>query len=240
MKLLDVKIDNLSYQEALEKSKKLLDSSGKHYIVTPNPEIVVVAQRDSEFKKILNEADLSIPDGIGVVLASSLIGERLKERVTGVDFLQGLAGLSAEHELTLFLLGAGEGVAERAGQVLKTTYPRLKITGTYSGSPLKEFDNFIRSELTGKKIDILVVAYGAPAQEKWISRNLPYLNVKLAIGVGGALDYLSGQKSRAPKLIQKVGLEWLFRLVREPSRFQRQLTLPRFVYLVLREKFKQG
>ena len=139
----------------------------------------------------------------------------------------------------MFLLGAAEGVADKAAEVLKEKHPKLKIAGTYSGSADSEFDDETNKAIGNKKIDILAVAHGAPKQEKWIARNLPRLNVKLAIGVGGALDYISGEKKRAPVFIQKIGLEWAFRLISEPSRFKRQLALPYFVYLVFKEKFSR-
>ena len=239
MEILGVKVDNVTFQEALEKAKKLIDSGGKYYIVTPNPEIIVKAQKDREFKEILNKASLSIPDGIGLVWGAKILGVKLSERVTGTDLLEGLATLSAEHGYNVFLLGAGEGIAEKAAQVLKNRYSNLKIAGTYEGQAASEFDSFARGRLAKLKIDILAVAYGAPKQERWIARNLPHLNVKLAIGVGGALNYISGEKPRAPGLVQRLGLEWLFRLIRQPWRIRRQLVLPYFAYLVFREKLKK-
>lgn len=239
MEILGVRVDNVTYQEALEKAKKLIESGGKHYIVTPNPEIVVAAQKDRRFKEILNKSSLSIPDGIGLVWGARVLGKNLPERVTGTDLLEGLAALAAEHGFSLFLLGGGEGVAEKAAARLKTRYPTLKIAGTYAGESSSASDTFARRRLAKLKIDILAVAFGAPRQERWIARNLPHLNVRLAIGVGGALDYISGEKPRAPIWLQKVGLEWLFRLIKEPSRLKRQLSLPYFSYLVFKEKFRK-
>jgi len=249
MEILGVKIDNVTYQQALEKARGFIEIGGKHYIVTPNPEIIVKAQKDKEFKEILNKADMSVPDGIGLVFAAALLGKSLPERVTGVDLLEGLVALAEEHGYSLFLLGGREGVAEGASKKLKIKNEKLKIVGAQEGPRLdndgRPKDN---SETAGDKRviekinqavpDVLVVGFGAPKQEKWIARNLPHLSVKLAIGVGGALSYISGEKRRAPGWAQRLGFEWAFRLVKEPSRFRRQLAIPYFGYLVLKERFK--
>jgi len=238
IEVLGVKVDSITYQEALETAKKLIEDGGKHYIVTPNPEIIVAAQKDKEFKEILNGADLSIADGAGLVKLANLTGKKLPERIAGVDFVQGLAGMGEEFGYSIFLLGGEERVADRAGENLKKIFPKLELAGTFSGKSDQNFDGQTRSQLKKEKIDILVVAFGHEKQEKWIKRNLPKLNVKLAIGVGGALDYISGTKKRAPNLIQNLNLEWLYRLVKEPWRIKRQLALPRFVYLVLKARFR--
>jgi N-acetylglucosaminyldiphosphoundecaprenol N-acetyl-beta-D-mannosaminyltransferase len=236
LKILGVRIDKSSYQSALENAKELIESEGSRYIVTPNPEVLVAAKKDAQFKKVLNRSDLSVPDGMGLVWLARLTGKNVGERVTGVDLTEGLASLAEEHEFNMYLLGADKGVAKKASSVLKKKHPKLKIIGTYSGSPDPKFDSLTIKRIGNKDIDILVVAYGAPKQEKWIARNLPRLNVKLAIGVGGAFDYISGEKKRAPVFLQKIGLEWAFRLVSEPWRLKRQLTLPYFIYLILKEK----
>jgi len=240
MEILGVKIDSVTYQEALEKAKKILDSEGKYYIVTPNPELLVRAHKDPEFKKILNSADLSLPDGVGLVALSGLGGEKLPERVTGVDFLDGLAALAENLGFSLYLLGGEQNVAKKAAEELRKRYPKLNIVGASSGNPDPKFDSVTRKPLTRKKIDILAVAYGSPKQEKWIARNLHLLNVKVAIGVGGAFDFISGKTRRAPVWMRKASLEWLFRLLNEPRRVKRQLALPYFIYLVIREKLKQS
>ena len=250
MEILGVRVDNVNFQQALEKAKKLIEGPGKHCVVTPNPEIIVAAQKDRQFKEILNKSSLSIPDGIGLVWGARILGEKLPERVTGTDLLEGLAALAAEHGYSLFLLGGMEGVAEKAGAKFKIQNSKVKI-GTTAEPSLNQEGRPVNSEETEKekeaiekinqfRPDILAVAFGAPKQEKWIARNLPKLNVKLAIGVGGALDYISGEKTRAPGWVKGVGLEWLFRLVQEPTRFRRQLTLPYFGYLIFKERFKKG
>jgi len=238
MEIMGVKVDSVTYPQALEKARKFIESGGKHYIVTPNPEIIVTAQKDRQFKDILNKADLAVPDGIGLIFAARFLGKSLPERVTGVDLLEGLVALAAEHGYNLFILGGGEGVAGKAAVELKKRYSKLKIAGTFSGRAEEEFDKETRAAFAGKKIDILAVGYGAPKQERWIARNLPLLNVKLAIGVGGAFDFLAGEAPRAPQRIRQLGLEWLYRLVRQTWRLKRQLSLPYFVYLVLKARLK--
>ena len=233
-----VKVDKIDYQSALVTAKKLIDGSGKHYIITPNPEFIVLAQKDTQFREILNKADLSVPDGIGLVWLSRIFAGGLPERVTGVDLLEGLAALAEEHGFSLFLLGAKEGVAGKAAEVLKKRFPRLKIAGTYAGDSSSKADNEVVSVIGNEKIDILAVAYGPVKQEKWIARNLPRLDIKLAIGVGGALDYISREKKRAPVIIRQIGLEWFFRLIREPWRLKRQLAIPTFTYLLLKDRLK--
>lgn len=236
--ILGVEIDKLNFEQSLFKARELIEAQGRHYIVTPNPEIVIAATRDEAFKEILNKADLAIPDGIGIVWLSKIFGENIPERITGVDLLERLIKLASNHDYTVFLLGGKSGVAEKAAVVLKALYPNLKIIGTFEGDAGSQGDREVHKKLKGIQIDILAVAYGPGKQERWIARNLPLLNVKLAIGVGGAFDLISGNKKRAPILLQKLGLEWVFRLIQEPGRLKRQLSIPIFVYLFVIEKLK--
>jgi N-acetylglucosaminyldiphosphoundecaprenol N-acetyl-beta-D-mannosaminyltransferase len=238
--VLGVKIDKVGFQQALEISKNLIESPGKHYIVTPNPEIITAASKDAEFRRILNKADLSIPDGMGLVWIAKVLGDNIPKRVTGVDLLEAIAGLAEEHGFTLFLLGGDPNIAEKAAKALINCYPKLKIAGTFAGRAGVEGDQEILKIIGNKQIDILAVAYGPGKQEKWIARNLPRLNVKLAIAVGGALDFISGEKARAPKIVQKIGLEWVFRLMREPWRIKRQLALPVFAFRFFIERLTKG
>lgn len=235
-KILGVKIDKVRFVEAVEKAKQLIKSGNKSYIVTPNPEIIVAAQKDNEFKNILNKSSLSIADGMGLVWLSKLFRNGIPERVTGIDLLEALMEEAEKNNFSVFLLGGNQGVAEKAAQSLKSRYPDLKIVGTFAGSGGKEGDREVLRKIGQSQIDILAVGYGPVKQEKWIDRNLQKLNVKLAIGVGGSLDFISGYKKRAPVWIQKAGFEWLFRLILEPWRWKRQLALPGFVCLFLVEK----
>jgi N-acetylglucosaminyldiphosphoundecaprenol N-acetyl-beta-D-mannosaminyltransferase len=207
-----------------------------HQIATINPEFVMKAQEDPLFKTILQQADLCIPDGIGLVLAGYLKRKRLPERVAGSDLVYRLAQEAANQGWNLFLLGAAPGVAEEARDVLLALYPRLQVAGTYAGSPDPAEDEKIVSLINETKAELLYVAYGAPGQDKWIARNRERLKtVKVAMGVGGSLDFISGRVSRAPDWMQRLGLEWLYRLYKEPWRWRRMLALPRFAFMVLKE-----
>ncbi len=250
--ILNVEITDASKGEILEYIIKGLARNGKKYfIVTPNPEILVMANRNSDYQKVLNKAEIALADGIGVVIASQILGKPLKERITGVDLLESLCLRVAEKPITVGFLGGKPGVAERTAECLGKKYPSLKIV--FAVSEWSE-DGFIDIDLAStvknpsstlnllpsKSIDILFVAFGAPKQELWMDENLDKLPVKVAIGVGGSFDYISGEVLRAPLLIRLIGFEWLFRLIVQPWRIKRQLTLLKFVCLVLKEKFSSN
>lgn len=211
----------------------------KYYIVTPNPEILVIARKNTYYKKILNESRLALPDGIGVIIAGKFLGIRLKERITGVDLMESLCKEVAEKPITVGFLGAGHGIAHSTAERLIKKYPKLKVV--FAQEEWNKDNNKLRSENNDgkiKTIDILFVAFGSPKQEIWIYENLNRLPVKVAIGVGGAFDFVGGKIRRAPVFLQKVGLEWLFRLILQPWRVKRQLSLISFVYLVIKDRFK--
>ncbi|MBI4100814.1 WecB/TagA/CpsF family glycosyltransferase [Candidatus Microgenomates bacterium] len=230
IKILKIGISDVSTKEALEETKRWLKSGGKkRYIVTPNPEFLVAAQNDREFNAILNNADLALPDGMGLIWASRILNQPLKGRITGVDFMEKLCFLAAKDGFTIGLIGGGPTVAERASECLKKKYPGLKIV--LAQEDWKDLER-------GEEINLLFVALGAPKQEIWMSQNLERLPVKVAMGVGGAFDYLAGIVPRAPKWMRNLGLEWLFRLICQPWRIKRQTALIKFVYLVLLQKFK--
>lgn len=197
----------------------------KFYVVTPNPEIIVYATKHPEFRKILNEARIGLCDGIGVRIAGYLLDKSFRERLSGVDLLEGLVAKANDLPVTVGFLGAGPGVARRTAECLMVKYPRLKIS-------------FIGSEWNHNSVDILFVALGYPKQEEWMAKNLPHIPVKVAIGVGGAFDYISGEVKRAPKIVRDLGFEWLYRLIRQPWRWKRQLSLLEFGWMVLKEKIK--
>ena len=238
MKILDINVDNLNYQQTLEAIRDFIKGGGKHYIVTTNPEMVVQSLTDKNFAEILNGADLSVADGWGIVWATRILGQPLSERVAGVDLMYGMSLLASQEGYSVFLLGGEEKVAEEAAQKLAKVLPNLKIAGAYSGSPNEKDDDQSIEMLNSNKMDILFVAFGAGKQEKRIARNLDKIPAKVAIGVGGAFDYLSERKKRAPRVVQKIGFEWLYRLAREPWRWRRQLVLPYFAYKILRQRIK--
>lgn len=232
LNILSIKIDDVSLLDVLELIEKYIQSGRKSYLVTPNPEIIVDAQTDEVFKKILNQADLSIPDGIGLKLANPT----LQNRTTGTDLMLEICRLAEEKGFTIGLLGGLSGVAEKCAKRLQEQFPKLNIE--YVKGDIK-VDNEGRSVETVEKIglstkspfDILFVAFGHKKQEKWIYRNLDKLPVKVAIGVGGAFDYISGNIPRAPQLLRNAGLEWLFRLIIQPQRIKRQIKLLKFVWM---------
>ncbi|MBI2025987.1 MAG: WecB/TagA/CpsF family glycosyltransferase [Candidatus Levybacteria bacterium] len=226
--LLGVGFTNASKQEILEFIYTGLQSSTKrYYIVTPNPELLVLANKDKNYKTVLNNAKLALADGVGVILASSFLGKPLKQRITGVDLTESLCNYVSKRPITVSFLGGGPKVAELTAECLHKKYPGLKVSWA-----AKEYDKSLKN----KKTDILFVAFGSPKQEVWIARNLENLNVGVVIGVGGAFDFITGKVPRAPKFLQNLGLEWLFRLIIQPWRVKRQLSLIKFIILVLKEK----
>lgn len=233
--ILGIRVDDVTYDEALARMEEFIADGRPHQVTTVNPEFIMTAQGDPSFAQILNRAHLNLPDGQGLIWAASLLGVSLRERVTGVDTVIRLAQLSAEKGYSIFLLGAGEGVAEAAAQELQRRFPRLEIAGTYAGSPAPEEDDRITERIRRANPHLLLVAYGAPHQEKWISRNMGRVAVPVSMGVGGAFDFVSGAATRAPTWVQRLGLEWLYRLAHQPWRWRRMLALPRFGLLVLRD-----
>lgn len=212
------------------------DDAGTLYayqVITLNPEIAMACREDAVLRRVVSAADLVVPDGVGITWAARLRGAPCPERVTGVDLVERLAERAARRGDRLFLLGAAPGVAVAAGERLVRRYPGLELAGTYSGSPDARDDAETLRRVREACPDVLVVAYGAPAQERWIARLRTQLGVPVAIGVGGALDVLAGRIPRAPQWMRRLGLEWLYRLARQPWRWRRMLALPRFVCAVL-------
>lgn len=204
-------------------------------VVTLNPEMVMAARRDAALRAILQRADLVVADGVGIVLAARLLGVPAADRAPGVDLVDALAADSASRGDRLFLLGAAPGVAQRAAAALEPRYSGLRIAGTYSGTPDSEGDASALQAIRAARPDVVFVAYGVPAQECWIARlrkELGAAGVAVAMGVGGALDILAGDVPRAPRWMRRAGLEWLYRLWREPWRWRRMLALPQFAALV--------
>lgn len=203
-------------------------------ICTVNPEFVMQARQDGAFMSVLHGADLCVPDGVGLVYASRWMGNPLTERVAGSELVYHVADLCAKHGKSLFLLGAAEGVAAEAAEILQVLNPSLNIAGTFSGSPAGAENDPLVNMINQSAADVLFVAFGAPKQDKWIARNKAALHtVQLGIGIGGSLDFISGRSVRAPQWVQRLGLEWLHRLIKEPWRWRRMLALPKFAIRVL-------
>jgi len=227
--LLGVGFSDATEQEILEFIVTgLQNQSEKYYIVTPNPELLVMASKDSNYQKVLNDAKLALPDGIGVMIAGQIMGKSLKERIHGVDLVKSLCKEVSKQPITVGFLGVGPNIAELTAECLKKNYHGLNV-----GLVSEEWSN----DLKDKRVDILFVAFGSPKQEIWISENLEKLPAKVVIGVGGAFDFISGKVKRAPFLMRKLGFEWLFRLIIQPWRIKRQLRLVKFMFLILKEKF---
>jgi N-acetylglucosaminyldiphosphoundecaprenol N-acetyl-beta-D-mannosaminyltransferase len=241
--VLGVRVDRLTQQQALDAMEQIIaqrhasDDNGENVpcqqAVTVNPEFVMTAQQNRAFRQAINVAALVLADGMGVVWATHYLQRPTPERITGADTLPLLAQRCASAGYRLYLLGAAPGVAEQAGKRLQELAPGLEIAGTYAGSPAVEEEEEIIERVRMAQADVLFVAYGAPAQDLWIWRNLARLPVALAIGVGGAFDFLAGRQQRAPQVMRRMGLEWLYRLYREPRRWRRMLALPRFAIRVI-------
>ncbi|MCX6044653.1 MAG: WecB/TagA/CpsF family glycosyltransferase [Chloroflexi bacterium] len=206
-------------------------------ICTVNPEFIMDARRDPQFAAVLQRADLRVPDGIGVLWATRLLGRPLQERVTGSDGIYRICERAAREQWRVYLLGAAPGVAEKTASILQKRYPGLQIVGVYSGSPRAEDWPIIHHHLQLTQPEILFVAFGHPRQDFWIDAHRHELPTKVAIGVGGAFDFVAGVTVRAPRWVQRLGLEWLHRLIHEPWRWRRMLKLPQFVALVIVQRF---
>lgn len=231
--ILGVLVDSVTMAEALETACSFADGTTPRAIFTPNSEIMMTAYEDADFCATLNGADMIIADGIGVVYASKILKAPLPERVAGFDLASRLIETAAEGRYSLYFFGGKPGVAEQAIANLTMQYPKLNIVGYSDGYFDAEKEKTIIEDIKAKKPDILFVCLGAPKQEKWIAAHRDELSVPLSLGVGGSLDVWAGTVERAPEFYQKAGLEWLYRLIKQPSRFMRMMSLPKFGFTVL-------
>ncbi len=241
IEVLGVKVGDINEKTAISRILTLAkDTKGHHYVVTVNAEFVMFARRDPDFFKILVGADLALPDGAGVVLAKLILGGKVQSRVTGVDLVENVCTKVAKGPITVGFLGGFGAVAKEVSKRQKAKNPGLKVAFVGSGDDAIGPDLRLKGPILGKKrVDILFVAYGMGKQEFWIKRNMKHLNVGVAIGVGGAFDYISAVKIRAPRSVQKLGMEWLWRLANEPSRIWRMRVLPVFAILVIVQFLKK-
>uniref|UniRef100_A0A7C4R7T8 Glycosyltransferase n=1 Tax=candidate division CPR3 bacterium TaxID=2268181 RepID=A0A7C4R7T8_UNCC3 len=267
IKILDIPINPVNFFEALKTIEDLIGDGKKHQVATVNPEFIIHSLKDKEFKKALLESSLNTADGIGIIWAAKFLKLRkisnfkfkilnfgklfislaaiifnrkwlsseIPERVTGVDLMWELANQAQERGWKIFLLGGSEGVAIEVAEKLKTLYPRIQIVGAYAGSPKEEG---VAERIAKTKPDILFVAFGSPKQEKFIHQNLDKLGSKVVIGVGGSFDFIVGKAKRAPKIFQKLGIEWVWRLLRQPKRIGRIFNaFPYFVWKVWKSRY---
>ncbi len=222
--ILGIPFDNLTLAEAAQIGDGFLAGDGFHYAVTPNPEFILTAEQDEAFRDVICHADLVLADGIGVIHSARLLGTPLKGRVTGVDFAGEMLAKLNQRGGRLFLLGAKPGVAETAGENIARQFPNLTVCGTHDG--YFQEDEPVVQAIQQAKPDLLFVCLGAPKQEKWMAAHGPKTGAKLAVGLGGVLDVYAGTVQRAPKVYQKLGLEWAYRLCKQPQRFSRMAKLP--------------
>jgi len=237
VEILGVQVDDVTTAEMLAAVAAFVRTGGGHQISTVNVEYLMIARRDPEFARVLRQSGLNVPDSVGVLWAARWLGHPLPERVTGSDGIYAIAELCAREGSRLFLLGAGPGVAERVAQVLRDRYPGLCVCGAMSGSPLPEHELEQAERVRRAQADVLLVAYPSASQEKWIARNLDRTGVSVAMGVGAAFDFCAGVQARAPRWMQRAGLEWFYRLLREPWRWRRMLALPQAAWLVFWQRF---
>lgn len=231
--ILGVKVSMLTIPEAVDCIMGMLETDKTHAVFTPNSEIVMNAYKDEEFKSLLNSADLLTADGIGLVYASRIVKKPIKERCAGFDIAMGLMPRLAESGKKLFLFGSKPGTAERAAKILEERHPGLTVAGCRNGYFKPEETPSIVEEINASGADIVFVCLGAPAQEKWINSNKDKLNAKVLMGLGGSLDAVTGDMPRAPEWWCNHGVEWLYRLLKQPKRFFRMMSLPKFGLTVL-------
>ena len=232
-RVLGVRVDCLDMQAAIGQIEQFVDAGGHHLVATVNPEFVMRARADQDFARVLESADLCLADGSGVVWAARREGCVMRDPVTGVDVIPPLAALCARRHFRLFLLGAAPGVAGDLAARLREEHPELEVAA-HAGSPDPSADAETLALIRAQQPHVLLVAYGHPKQEMWIDRMRDSLGVAVAMGVGGSFDYLTGRVPRAPAWMRRAGLEWLFRLIRQPWRIRRMAVLPIYALRVLR------
>ena len=233
---LGVSVSPLSYDEIIADLRKRMAEGQASTIIAVNPEKVIAANKDAQLMSLINESTYQIPDGVGVLLASKLKGGSIRSRVTGVDMMDRLVQMAAEHGDRVFFYGAKREVVEKAATNLKEKYPSLVVAGMQDGYEKNE--ELVVQRIQEAKADILFVAMGSPKQELWIRRNKERLGVKVYQGVGGSFDVFAGHVKRAPKAFRQLGLEWLYRLGSDPKRIKRQMALPHFLIRILFHKYK--
>lgn len=227
---MDLYFDDLSMDELVGDAMSCTESGEKCVVITPNAEIALLCKKDPELKRIINESRLVLPDGISVVLASKILGKEVKHKAAGIEFAQALCREMAKQGKRLFLFGAKPGIAEKAGERLKSEYPGLVIAGTRNGYFKPEEEAFIIEEINKSQSDALFVCLGAPKQEHFMDKYKNELNVPVMAGLGGSVDVMAGEVRRAPKVFIKLGLEWFYRLVSDPKRIKRMIKLPLYLW----------
>lgn len=234
--ILGVGFDSLTMEQATENALNLIKDKKAPYIVTPNPEIVMLCRENPQLAAAVENAAMVLPDGVGIVYGAKILGTPLEQKIPGIDFAQELFKKMSQQGMSVFLLGAKPGVAEQAAQTLLERYEGLNIAGTNDGYFLD--DQPVIEKINAAAPDLLLVCLGAPKQELWMMKNSPLLNVGLMAGLGGSLDVFAGIVERAPERWQKLGLEWLYRLKQDPSRAKRMSNLPKFGFAVIGQRLR--
>ena len=234
--ILGVGFDNVTMEEAVARGRELLEENGAHYVVTPNPEIVEACRADAAAMAAVSNADLVLPDGIGVIYGARMLGTPLKSRVPGIEFGTAMLAYCAEAGKRVFLLGAKPGVAEQAAENLCRRFSGLQIVGTHDGYFTDS--DAVAAQIKASGADMALVCLGAPKQEKWMAQYGEATGARLLLGLGGSLDVFAGVAQRAPEFYCKHNLEWFYRLMKNPSRAGRTLKLPLFLIHVAKEKRK--
>ncbi|QIZ10619.1 WecB/TagA/CpsF family glycosyltransferase [Priestia megaterium] len=234
--ILGIDFINKQFNEVVNILNEMIKSNRKAFIVTANPEIVMYAHEHPDYKKIIQSADMVVPDGYGIILASQILNTPIKERVAGYDLMIRLLELGNENKLKIYLLGGREETNQKAVANINSQFPHVQIVGSHHGF----FDwenNPITAEIKASSPDLIFVALGFPKQEQWIARNLDQFPKGVCMGVGGSIDVLAGEVQRAPRFWQKMNLEWFYRLISQPSRWRRMLAIPRFLLEIFQLKF---
>jgi len=238
IRILDVPLDAVDLSSALEYVEECIRNEQKRkYILAVNAEKIMTLRREPELKKLFEKAALLLPDGIGALIAAKWILGLNLARVTGIGLMGGVCDRASKKGYKIFIYGGKEGINRDAVSQIERRYPGIRITGRSHGYVGENQMDSLVKKINESQADILFIALGSPKQEFWIQKYSPHLNVKVYQGIGGSLDVLSGQSKGAPSLIQKMGLEWLYRLIKEPKRIRRQIVYPRFLFEVMKEKF---
>lgn len=230
--IMGVGFDPVSPKQALERVATFLREEKTRTVVTPNPEILNNAEKNEELNLALNNADLVLADGIGVIYAAKILGLPIKERVTGVDLMTEILKLLGATGGSYYLLGAKPGYAEKACENINRMFRGIRCAGVTDGYFSDKEESKILDKINDARPDVLFIGLGSPKQELWAERNRRFLNTKICMSIGGAIDVFSGKVQRAPKWVSKIGFEWLYRAIRQPSRFKRIAKLPPFLFKV--------
>jgi len=238
-RILGVRVHRVGMDDALERIEGLIRRAEPSLVITADANAVLIALEDAEFHALMETAALVTPDGFGLLWAGRRLGQPFPERVSGVDLVERLTRLSHAKGYRLYLLGAAPGVAERAAQNLLARYPNAQIVGVQHGYFTPADEPAIVAQVAAAQPDVLLVGMGMPRQEKWAWQHRQQLGVPVMIGVGGSFDVYGGVVKRAPKWLQRVGGEWLWRLIQDPRKIKKVRNLPRFAWRVLRERRQQ-